>query len=64
MKPVIDGLLDGEHGPEAAELMPMSTMSVPTWVMTGPPESPEQMPVVDVCVAANDPGQGVLEVSG
>jgi len=63
-KPVIDGLLEGEHGPDAAELIPISTRSVPTCVTTGPPESPEQIPVVDVCVAVNDPGQGVLDVRG
>jgi hypothetical protein len=55
-KPVIDGRLDAEHGPEAAELMPMSTSSLPSRVITGPPESPEQMPVVAVCTAVKPPG--------
>jgi len=64
MKPVIDGRLDGEHGPDAAELMPINTMSLPTWVITGPPESPEQIPVVDVCAAVKEPGHGVFVVKG
>ena len=63
-KPVMEGLLDGEHGPDAAELMPISTTSLPTCVITGPPESPEQMPVVAVWLAVNDPGHGAPKVSG
>lgn len=42
----------------------MSTISLPTRVMTGPPESPEQIPVVEVCVAANVPGHVVDKLSG
>ena len=44
------------YGPEAAELIPMSTSSLPSRVITGPPESPEQMPVVAVCTAVKPPG--------
>jgi hypothetical protein len=63
-KPVIDGRLDAEHGPDAAELMPMSTTSFPTWVMTGPPESPEQIPVVAVWLAVKLPGHDGNTLNG
>ena len=63
-KPVIDGCLDSEHGPDAAELMPTSTTSLPTRVTTGPPESPEQIPVVVVWVALKAPGQVTGSESG
>jgi hypothetical protein len=57
MNPVIEGRLDVAQGPEAAEAMPISTSSLPTCVTTGPPESPEQIPVVSVCWAVKLPGQ-------
>jgi hypothetical protein len=60
----MDGCLDSEHGPDAAELMPTSTTSLPTRVMTGPPESPEQIPVVVVWVALKVPGQVMGKESG
>jgi hypothetical protein len=63
-KPVIEGRLDGEQGPDAAELMPMRTISLPTWVITGPPESPEQIPVDVVWLAVNEPGQGEPKLRG
>ena len=62
--PVIDGRLDVEHGPDAAEFTPMRTTSFATWVITGPPESPEQIPVVAVCVAVKLPGQEGSVLSG
>ena len=62
--PVIEGRLEGEHGPDAAELMPISTISLPTCVIAGPPESPEQIPVDAVWLAVNEPGHGAPNVSG
>jgi len=61
---VIDGRLDGEHGPDAAELMPRSTNSLPTRVTTGPPESPEQIPLIGVWLAVKLPGQVGEALSG
>ena len=42
----------------------MSTTSLPTRVTTGPPESPEQIPVVVVWVALKAPGQVTGSESG